>query len=51
MERAGDDLVLLFLGQLDKVDSVAADTDGQLGILLRMGLCVQQGLLAEHVNI
>ena len=51
MEGTGNNLVLLLLRQLDKVNSVTGNTDGQLGILLRMCLSVQQGLLGEDVDI
>mgnify|MGYP007103211092 CR=1 FL=1 len=51
MEGAGDDLVLLLPGQLVEVDRVAGHPDGELGVLLRVGLGVQQGLLGEHVDV
>ena len=51
VEGTGDDLILLGAGQLDEVDGIAADTDGQLGILFGMLLGIQQGFLAEDVDI
>ena len=51
MESAGDDLILLGTGQLDKVDGVAGNTDGQLRIQLGVSLRIQQSLAVEHIDI
>ena len=51
MEGAGDALILLGTGQLDKVDGVAGNTDGQLRIQLGMSLRIQQSLAVEHIDI
>ena len=51
MESAGDNIILLFLGQLDEVYSVSADTDGQLRILFRMLLSVQQSFTIQYVYV
>ena len=46
VESTGNNFILLGAGQLDEVDSVAADPDGQLGILLRMFLGIRQDLFS-----
>ena len=51
VEGTGDYLVLLFLGELDEVNGVAADSDGKLGILFGMCLCVKEGLTGENVDV
>ena len=51
MERSGDNIILLFLGQLDEVYCIAAYTDGQLRILFRMLLSVQQGFSIQYVYV
>ena len=48
VEGTGDDFILLGAGQLDEADGVAGNTDGQLGILFRMLLGIQQCLLSEQ---
>ena len=44
VERTGDDIVLLFLCQFDKVHRVAGNAYGELRIFLRMLLRVQKGV-------
>ena len=50
MESSGDNIILLFLGQLDEVNCIAADTDGQLRILFRMLLRIQQEIPSTMRN-
>ena len=51
VERTGDYLVLLLLGELDKVYGVAAYSDGKLGILFGMCLRVEKSLTGEDVDV
>lgn len=51
MESTADDIGLLLGRKLDEVYGVAAYTDGQLGIILGMLLCVQQSVSVEYVYI
>ena len=51
VEGTGDNFVLLLLGELYEVYSIAADTDGQLGILFGVSLCIQQSFLGKYVYI
>lgn len=44
MERAADDLSLLFPGEADEVDGVARDADGQRGVELGVVVGIHQGL-------
>ena len=51
MEGAGDDVVLLLLGEGVELHRVAGDADGQLRVLLGVSLGVKQGLLGEDVDV
>ena len=44
VERAADDLSLLFPGEADEVDGVARDADGQRGVELGVVVGIHQGL-------
>ncbi len=51
VEGAGDDFILLGMGQLDKVDGIAGNTDGQLRIQFGVSLRVQQSVAVEHIDV
>lgn len=51
MERTGDHVELLFLGELDEVHRVAGDAHGQVRVLLRMLDGILELLLAQHVDV
>ena len=51
MEGAGDNVELLLLGQLDKVDSVARDANGEVRVLLWVLNGVLEGGLVQHVDV
>lgn len=51
MESTADYIGLLLGRKLDEVYGIAAHADGQLGIVLRMLLCVQQSVSVEYVYI
>ena len=38
MEGSGDDVILLFWRQFNKIDGITGNSDRQLGIFLRMSL-------------
>ena len=44
MERAADDLSLLFPGEADEIDGIARDADGQRGVELGVVVSVHQRL-------
>ena len=52
MAGAGDDVHLLLAGQVDELDRVAGDADGEVGVLFLFRVLhgVQQLLLAEDVG-
>lgn len=51
MECSGDNVILLFLGQLNEVYSITGNTDSQLRIVLGVLLSVQKSILSEHVYV
>ena len=51
VESTGDNVCLLFRGQLDEVYSIAGYADGKLRIVLRMLLGVQQSISVQNVYI
>ena len=51
VERTGDHVELLFLGELDEVHRVAGDAHGQVRVLLRMLDGILELLLAQHVDV
>ena len=51
VEGTGDNLVLLSLGQVVEVHSVTGNANGELGVLLRVSLGVEQRITVEHVDV
>ena len=51
VEGSRNDLILLSLGQLDKVYSITRNTNGKLRVKLRVLLCVKQQLAVKYVNV
>ena len=51
VERTGDHVELLLLGELDEVHRVAGDTHGQVRVLLRVLDGILELLLAQHVDV
>ena len=53
MAGTGDDVHLLLAGQVDEFDGVAGDTDGEVCVLLLLGVLhrVDELLLAEDVDV
>ena len=51
VERTGNHVELLFLGELDEVHRVAGDTHGQVRVLFGVLDGVLHGLLAQNVDV
>ena len=53
MAGTGDDIHLLLAGQVDELDGVAGDTDGEVCVLLLLGVLhsVDELLLAEDIDV
>mmetsp|Transcript_12311 Transcript_12311/g.35701 ORF Transcript_12311/g.35701 Transcript_12311/m.35701 type:complete len:489 (-) Transcript_12311:427-1893(-) len=51
MHRAGHDLLTLFRGQSVEANGVSADPDGQVGVLLRVAVCVLEHLSVQDVDV
>ena len=51
VERTGNHVELLFLGELDEVHRVAGDTHGQVRVLLRVIDGILELFLAQHVDV
>ena len=51
VETAGDNFQLMLTAQLDEIDSITRDTDGELGIFLRMFHRVFQHFAVQHVHV
>ena len=53
MAGTGDDVQLLFLGQVDELNGVTGNTDGEVGVLLLLGVLhsVDQLLGAKDVDV
>ena len=51
VERAGNHIRLLLRRQLDEIHRITGYADGQLGIFLRMLLCVQQRFAVQNVYV
>ena len=48
---SGNNVILLFLREFNEVNCIAGNTDGELRVLLRMRLCVQESFSIEYVNV
>ena len=51
VERTGDHVELLLLGELDEVHRVAGDAHGQVRVLFRMLDGILELFLAQHVDV
>ena len=51
MEGTGDNLVLLLLGEVVEVHRIARNANGELRILLRMLLRIEQRVAIEDVDV
>ena len=53
MAGTGDHVHLLLAGQVDELDRIAGDADGEVGVFFLFGVLhgIQQLLLAEHVHV
>ena len=51
MEGTGDNIVLLFLGELDEVYRITRYSYSQLRVLLGVSLCIEQSLTGENIYV
>ena len=51
VESTADNVHLLLTGQLDKVNGIAGNTDGQLRILFGMIHRIQQNITVQHIHV
>ena len=51
MNGSGDDVVLLFLGELVEIYCIARNPYGELGVFFGMSLRVEKGCPVEHVYV
>jgi hypothetical protein len=48
---SGNNVILLFLREFNEVNCIAGNTDGELRILLRVRLRIQESFSIEYVNV
>ena len=51
MEGSCDNVILLLLGELDEVNRITGNSDGELRIVLGMLLCIEKCLTVEYINV